>query len=475
MQTTAVILCGGAGSRLWPASRQLHPKPFMKVGGQRSLLQQAAMRAKDARCNDILIVTNTEYKFRVSKEIDALQLGLPVRYVLEPSGRNTAPAIICAALALESAGKQDSVMLVLAADHLIKNARLFEDAVSVAREQAALGKLALFGIEPTHPETGYGYIALGDRLAGTVAHRVEQFLEKPTAAKAASLVASGNNVWNSGMFCFAAKTLLAEALTHAPNVLTPCQKVFSKSVKNVSGDTISLDADAFSAVPDISIDYAVMEHADNCVVVPGAFGWSDVGSWKAVAEQAAADENGNHANGRTIFIDSSNCYADVGDKLAAVVGVRDLVIVDTPDALLIVRKDASQRVKDVVDTLKKEGHEAQKLHRTVHRPWGTYATLKEEDGYKVKRITVEPGQALSLQYHHKRSEHWVVVQGHAKVQVGDTEYLTEPGEYRYIPLKEKHRLTNIGTEELVLVEVQCGSYTGEDDIVRLQDNYGRIA
>ncbi len=471
MKLVSVVLSGGAGTRLWPVSRQAFPKPFMSLGGS-PLLQQAIERGQACGTDETIVVTNQDYLFLTRGVLDQIADPPNVRFLLEPKGRNTAPAIALAALACARDHGPDAVMLVLPADHLIPDTESFVANALEAARHAQQGQLVVFGISPTGPETGFGYVEVAK--VSRDSQKALRFVEKPDLVTAQQYLASGRFYWNSGMFCFTAGTLLAALKAHAPHVLAAVEQVWNASATK-EGVT-QFDAHAFGLQPDISIDYAVMERADNVTLVPAKFGWSDVGSWPAVAQAHTADVNGNTFVADVVPVDTSNTHVQVdshGPKLVATVGVDSLLIIDTPDALLVAHKSVAQKVKAVVDRLKERKHESTHLPAAVHRPWGTYATLKEESGYKVKRITVKPGQSLSLQYHHQRAEHWVVVQGTAIVQIGDVEHRTLPGEYRYIPLKEKHRLTNVGTDELVLIEVQCGGYLGEDDIVRLADTYGR--
>lgn len=471
MKLVSVVLSGGAGTRLWPASRQAYPKPFLKVGGS-PLLDQAIGRGQACGTDELLVVTNQDHLFLTSGLID--QMGDPPRthYLLEPKGRNTGPAIALAALHCAKEHGPDAIMLVLPADHLIPDTEAFVACALEAADIAAQGRLVVFGIHPTGPDTGFGYLEVGHVARQN--QPVLRFVEKPDLATAQAYLATGRYYWNSGMFCFKAHAILDAMAEHAPHALEAARKVFAQA--QTTGSITRFDAHAFGVQPDISIDYAVMEKASNVTVVPARFGWSDVGSWPAVAQAHTPDTSGNTFACDVVSVETTGTHVQVeshGPKVVAVVGVKDLVVVDTPDALLVAHKDAAQKIKAVVDALKARGHDSTQLPAAVHRPWGTYATLKEEGGYKVKRITVKPGQSLSLQYHHHRAEHWVVVQGTALIQVGDNEQRAEPGQYRYIPLKEKHRLSNIGIDELVLIEVQCGPYLGEDDIVRLADTYGR--
>jgi mannose-1-phosphate guanylyltransferase len=471
----SVVLSGGSGARLWPVSRQAHPKPFIKLGGC-TLLEQAIERGRACGSDNVLLVTNRDYLFLSHDVISALEDPPLVRYLLEPKGRNTAPAIALAALACAQVHGFDSVMLVLPADHLVPDTEAFVVCAMEAVLAARQGQLVVFGITPISPETGFGYIEVEKISRST--QKAQRFVEKPDIATAQQYLASGRYYWNSGMFCFTVRSILQALSLHAPDVMRAAEHAWSTS--SSKDNTTDFEAHAFGLQPDISIDYAVMERATNVTLVPAKFGWSDVGAWPAIAQAHTADTNGNtfvDSDGAMfVAIDTTGTHVQTEshtDKVVATVGVRDLVIVDTPDALLVVHKDMAQKVRAVVDVLRERKHISAHLPVAVHRPWGTYTTLKEEKNYKVKRITVRPGHSLSLQYHHQRAEHWVVVQGAAVVQVGDEHSPTIPGQYCYIPVGEKHRLTSVGQEDLVLIEVQCGSYLGEDDIVRLADVYGR--
>ncbi len=468
-----IILSGGAGARLWPVSRRMHPKPFIQVAGKALLAH--ALELATLVADEALIVTNQDHYFLTENLLKEM-LGAPkISYLLEPKGRNTAPAIALAVRHIQKANGDDAVCLVLAADHLISDDAAFEKAVGQAYQQAQAGNLVVFGVRPTGPETGYGYLEVA--TAGDGPLPLKSFVEKPDRAMAEQYLAAGRYYWNSGMFCFTAGVMAENIATHASKVWSASSTAFAEAQEEAGVTRFA--ENSFIAQPDISIDYAVMEKAERISMVPAGFNWSDVGSWGAVAESHGADHDGNSVVGvdNMHFIDARNTYIESishTEKAIAAIGTRDIVIVDTPDALLVADRNNSQDVKLVVEALNASSvAELTELSATVHRPWGTYATLKHEDGYQVKRITVAPGQKLSLQYHLKRAEHWVVTQGKAIVQIGEEEFETGPGEYRYIPLGEKHRLTNIGDSELVLVEVQVGSYLGEDDIVRLDDVYGR--
>jgi len=471
----AVILSGGSGTRLWPVSREATPKPFMRIGEGPSLLQRTIARAVACGASKALIVTNREYGFRTLEEIESMRTGTPAKahVLLEPMGRNTAPAIAAAALWARQAGHGDQPMLVLPADHLVQDEARFAALAKEAGRLAASGKIVLFGVRPTMPETGFGYIECEGIPAGENAVAARRFVEKPNAVTAAEYLASGRYMWNSGMFCFTPATILDALSQFAPAVLDAATRAMP--VLNSATNRTELDKAAFALAPDISIDYAVMEKAPGVLVLAGDFGWSDIGSWKAVAEEHDADSYGNTISGEVILADCRNTHVQSDDRLIAGVGLRDVVIVDTPDALLVCDRHATQKVKDVVGELRRRGHDAHRLHRTVERPWGTYTTLQEGPRFKIKRIEVKPGAALSLQMHHHRSEHWIVVSGTAKVTINDRETLLAPNESTYVPVGAHHRLENPGKVLLTMIEVQCGDYVGEDDIVRFEDKYGRTA
>ncbi|SNS23417.1 mannose-1-phosphate guanylyltransferase/mannose-1-phosphate guanylyltransferase / mannose-6-phosphate isomerase [Noviherbaspirillum humi] len=467
---TPIILSGGAGTRLWPVSREAHPKPFMRIGGGKCLLLQTFERAQAvAPQRSPLIVTNREYHLRSRDELPAK--GTLPHYLLEPAGRNTAPAIALAALWAQQEDP-DACLLVMPADHLITNVAAFRDAAVQAEALARDGFLVLFGIRPTAPETGYGYVEMGDPVRQQAqAHAVKAFHEKPDAATAAGYLAQGNFVWNSGIFCFRADVILQALETWQPPLMQAARSVWEAA--GTSGDKTELP-EAFEQLDNISIDYAVMEKAQNIAVVPGDFGWSDMGAWSAVADTVPADADGNNTNRPdAILIDTRHTYIDSKDRLVAAIGLDNILIVDTPDALLVADRAKSQEVKQVVSQLKARNHEAHKIHRTAVRPWGTYTVLGEGQGFKIKRVVVKPGHSLSLQMHHHRSEHWVVVFGTASITVGETTRLMTQNQSTYIAIGERHRLANPGITDLVLIEVQCGSYLGEDDIVRFSDVYGR--
>ena len=470
-----VILCGGVGARLWPVSRELHPKPFMVLADGQSLLQKAFARgASLPDVAEVLTVSNRELLFKTKDDYQGVNpAGVATSFILEPFGRNTAAAVAAAALQVARTHGDDAVMLVLAADHLISDFAAFQAAVAQASALAATGRLVTFGIQPQGPETGYGYLE-------AEGNRVVRFVEKPTLAKATEYVASGRFLWNSGMFCFKAGALLGEMAQHCPDILAATRACIEASTtldgKGNQGrfSQLELDATLFAEVREDSIDFAVMEKSAIVSVVPCNIGWSDIGSWSAISALTPADAQGNRVLGEAVLHDTRNCYVQSEGRLIGTVGVDDLVIIDTADALLVASRSRSQEVKHVFAKLKAQGHEAHKLHRTVHRPWGTYTVLEEDARFKIKRIMVKPGASLSLQMHHHRSEHWIVVSGTARVINGDQELMLRTNESTYIPVGHKHRLINPGLLDLVMIEVQSGEYLGEDDIVRFDDRYGRV-
>jgi mannose-1-phosphate guanylyltransferase/mannose-6-phosphate isomerase len=471
MHLIPVILCGGAGSRLWPVSRELHPKPFIRLADGQSLLQKAFLRgAALPGVKEILTVTNRELFFKTEDEFREINTAkLATSFILEPFGRNTSAAIAAAALHTAKAHGPDTLMLVLAADHLIADQGAFDEAVGLATELARQGSLVTFGIQPDAPETGYGYIeAQGSKVL--------RFVEKPSLEKAQEYLASGNFLWNSGMFCFKASTMLEAMAQHCPDILSATKACMAKSLM-ATGKAfaeLKLDPESFAEIPDNSIDYSVMERSTEVAVVPCSIGWSDIGSWSTLGDLSLPDASGNRIEGAAMLHDVTNCYIQSNNRVVGAVGLDNLIIVDTPDALLVVDKSRAQDVKHLYAALKADGHEAHKHHLTVHRPWGTYTVLQDDPSFKIKRIEVKPGGTLSLQMHHHRSEHWIVVSGMAKVVNGDDELFVRTNESTYIPAGFKHRLENPGRLNLVMIEVQSGDYFGEDDIVRFEDNYGRV-
>jgi mannose-1-phosphate guanylyltransferase / mannose-6-phosphate isomerase len=472
MKLIPTILCGGAGSRLWPVSRELHPKPFIRLADGQSLLQKAFLRgAALPSVVEVMTVTNRDIFFKTQDEYrEVNEPSLPTAFILEPFGRNTAPAIAAAALSAAEQFGEDAILLVLAADHLIADQAAFNTAVAKAAALAEAGRIVTFGIQPNAPETGYGYIEASG-------NDVLRFVEKPNLDTAKNYLEAGTYLWNSGMFCFAAGAMLRELAQLCPEVLASVKTCMEKShrAKGAGFVQMELDADLFGDAPDISIDYAVMEKSKLVSVVPCDIGWSDIGSWNALGDLSEPDTQGNRVEGSAMVHDSTNCYIRSSERVVGVVGVENLLIIDTTDALLVAHRDRAQDVKQIYAGLKAKGHETYKLHRTVHRPWGTYTVLEEGVGFKMKRIEVKPGAALSLQMHHHRSEHWIVVSGTAKVVNGEREFLLPTNESTFIPAGHKHRLENPGVMQLVMIEVQSGDYLGEDDIVRFEDKYGRVA
>jgi len=472
-----VILSGGAGSRLWPVSREGHPKPFMKLADGQSLLEKTYRRAaqlpgvlSESGKAKMLTVTNRDYYFMSRDEL--AKANAEGAFLLEPFGRNTAPAIALAAHRLLKKRGDDVIMLVLPSDHLIADEPAFSACVLKACQLAQDNYLVTFGITPTSPETGFGYIEQGQQLAE--GFLVKRFVEKPDAPTAEQYLKAGGYLWNSGMFCFKAKTFLSELEHHAPQIAEHAKKCWA-AIPDQDNDSnyLEIPEAQFADAPNDSIDYALLEKSKKVAVVPGSFGWNDIGSWNAVRDLAPCDAANNRAVGDAVFIKSSNVFIQSEDRLVAAVGLDNLMIIDTPDALLVANPDFAQDVKTVVSQLKAAGHESVKLHTTVVRPWGTYTVLEEGPGFKIKRIEVRPGARLSLQMHHQRSEHWIVVSGQATVINGEQTLTIEANQSTYIPAGHRHRLENKTDSELTLIEVQCGPYLGEDDIVRFEDNYGR--
>ncbi len=460
-----VILSGGSGTRLWPLSREAYPKQFLPLAGELTMLQATWKRVAPIASRGPLVIANEEHRFVAAEQLQ--QVGAePAAIILEPVGRNTAPAIAVAALEGTRDGA-DTLLLVLPSDHVITNEAAFRSSVQAAAAAAEAGKLVTFGIVPTGPETGYGYIKAAD---GQGLRAVERFVEKPDLDTATGYVSSGQYYWNSGMFLFKASRYLQELERFQPAMLAGSRQAWQQARRDA--DFTRLDKDAFTAVPSDSIDYAVMEKTADAVVIPLDAGWNDVGSWTALRDVSQQDGDGNAHQGDVIAIDCRNTYA-YAQRLVALVGLDDVIVVETDDAVLVGKADRMQDVKTVVAQLKAEGRSEATWHRKVYRPWGAYDSIDNGERFQVKRITVKPGGTLSLQMHHHRAEHWIVVSGTAEVTRGDEVILLSENQSTYIPLGVTHRLRNPGKLPLELIEVQSGSYLGEDDIVRFEDTYGR--
>ncbi|ODS23857.1 mannose-1-phosphate guanylyltransferase/mannose-6-phosphate isomerase [Candidatus Endobugula sertula] len=467
-----VILSGGSGTRLWPYSRSLYPKQFLPLVSDQTMIQETMHRLTHFDSDKIeidspLIICNEAHRFIVAEQLRSINL-TPKDIILEPFGRNTAPAIALAALA-----QPDAVLLVLPADHVIKNITAFQESVIAAKKQALEGKLVTFGIVPTSAETGYGYVKAGAAI-DTMSSVVEQFVEKPDQTTANQYLASGKYLWNSGMFLFKASRYIEELERCHPQMLHSCRQAIDNVERDL--DFTRIDADTFQACPEDSIDYAVMEKTEDAVVVPLQAGWNDIGSWSALWEASEQDESGNvlkKGSGDVITLDSNGCYVQAEHKLIATIGLENTVIVETDDSIMVADKNRVQDVKTIVNQLKQENRNESSLHRKVYRPWGYYDSIDCGERFQVKRIVVNPGAQLSLQMHHHRAEHWIVVQGTAQVRCGEKNMLLSENQSAYIPLGEVHQLSNPGKFPLEIIEVQSGSYLGEDDIVRLEDVYGR--
>ncbi|SOT40914.1 mannose-1-phosphate guanyltransferase [Burkholderia cenocepacia] len=467
-----VILCGGSGTRLWPMSRGGYPKQYLKLTGNDTLVQQTALRLRNIDdVRDPIIVTNNEQRFLVAEQLR--QVGVtPSSIVLEPVGRNTAPAIAVAAL-LALRDSPDALLLVLPSDHVITNDAAFTAAVDAASAVARDQYLVTFGITPTAAHTGYGYIRRGAKIASCEStYEVETFVEKPDAPTAEHFVCDGKYYWNSGMFMLKASTYIDELKRHAPDVARHVESALESSKRD--SDFVRLDADTFGACPNISIDYAVMEKTERAAVIATtSLGWNDIGSWSALADIASADDRNNALIGDVYADTTTNSYVRAEHRMVAVIGLDNVVVVETADAVLVASRDQTQNVKKIVEWLNASGRHESVTHRRVVRPWGSYEGLDQGDRFQVKRIIVNPGAQLSLQMHHHRAEHWIVVKGTALVTNGDAEIMLTENQSTYIPLGATHRLTNPGKIPLELIEVQSGAYLGEDDIVRFEDTYGR--
>ena len=464
MKILPVVMAGGSGTRLWPLSRSLYPKQFLSLVDDASLLQGTLLRLENLDCTTPLIISNNEHRFIVAEQLR--QAGIvDFDIILEPMGRNTAPAIALAALHALRDGDDP------AADHVIQNVDAFCSSVTLAQRQAVDGKMVTFGIVPTHAETGYGYIRQGKEVLESV-FEVDAFVEKPDQSTAEAYLCDGHYLWNSGMFMFKASVYLSELEKFRPDILSVCKKAMSGASSDL--DFIRLEDSVFAACPDESIDYAVMEKTSHSVVVPMDAQWCDVGSWSSLWDISTKDDNGNVTHGDVIYHNSNNNYVYAENSLVATIGTDNLVIVQTKDALLIAKQDQVQNIKKVVDVLKREKRSEHISHREEYRPWGRYDSVDQGGRYQVKRITVKPGERLSTQMHYHRAEHWVVVAGTAKVTRGDDVFLVSENESTFIPVGVVHTLENPGKVPLEVIEIQSGTYLGSDDIVRFDDKYGRI-
>lgn len=461
----AVVMAGGSGTRLWPLSRAGRPKQFLALNGEDTMLQATMKRLKGLDISSSVTICNEEHRFFVAEQLREIDMLGSI--ILEPMGRNTAPAIALAALTSDD----DPLLLVLAGDHIIQNEVAFTEAVNKAIPLADKGKLATFGIVPSAADTGYGYIKMGSQNGSGFI--VDKFLEKPSSECAHEYIESGDYLWNSGMFLFKASRYLEELKRFRPDIYEACKA----SIENMDLDLdfLRVNKEKFIECPAESVDYAVMEKTVDAVVIPMDAGWSDIGSWSSLWDISKKDNNGNASIGDVILHDSKDCYVRADGRLVAAVGVKDLVIVDTKDAIFVARKDAAQDAKIIAQKLRIDGRGEWELHREVYRPWGKYESVANGENYQVKRISVKPGAKLSVQLHHHRAEHWVVVSGTAKVLKGTKTFILAENESTYIPIGMVHSLENLGKETLVVIEIQSGTYLGEDDIVRFEDIYGRVA
>ncbi len=466
-----VILSGGSGTRLWPLSRRQFPKQFLPLAGSRTLLQDTLLRPGPLADERPMVIGNDEHRFLIAEQLR--ELGRESADIfLEPCGRNTAPAATVAALAAAERAGEDALLLVMPADHAVRDEAAFRSAIEQGIPAAREGALVTFGVVPDRPHTGYGYIR-GSADEDQGAHVVEAFVEKPDEVTARRFLDEGGYLWNAGIFLFRADAWLGEIERLHPDMLAACRASLEGARRDL--DFIRLAAEPFAQNPDLSIDYAVMEHTDRARVVPLDAGWSDIGSWDALREVGEPDADGNVTHGDVLLQDSRDTLVHACSRLVGALGVADLVIVETADAVLVAHRDRAQEVRRLVDRLAEAGRSEHLLHRCVARPWGTYETIDDGERFQVKRITVKPGAALSLQMHHHRAEHWVVVRGTARVTRGEESFLVSENESTYIPIGVRHRLENPGKLPLELIEVQSGAYLGEDDIVRFEDNYGRDA
>jgi len=464
-----VILSGGSGTRLWPLSRKQYPKQYLPLASDNTMLQETILRLNGIdNLSDPIIVCNSDHRFLVAEQCKQIGIISPI-ILLEPIGRNTAPAI--AAAALQSLKKSDdSVLLVLSADHVIQDIEAFHRAIDIARKQAQTGKLTTFGIIPTDANTGYGYIKLSKDI-NDGAYNAEEFIEKPDLKTAKSYLGQGSYLWNSGMFMFQPDVLIDELTTHSPDIVASVKDAINNAAQDF--DFIRLNKEAFELSPSNSIDYALMEKSKSVVVVPLDVGWSDVGSWTALYDLGVKDRHGNVINGDVVIQNTTNTYINANHHLVVAIGVDNLIVVDTADATFIATQNKAQEVKSIVESMQANSRRESDIHRKVYRPWGWYDLLECGKHFQVKRLHINPGAKLSLQMHHKRAEHWVVVNGSAFVTNGNDVFTLTEGESTYIPIGQRHSLENKSNTPLEVIEVQSGIYLGEDDIVRYEDNYGR--
>jgi mannose-1-phosphate guanylyltransferase/mannose-6-phosphate isomerase len=469
MKIIPVILSGGSGTRLWPLSREHYPKQYLHLLNENTMLQETILRLRGLKSlSEPIIVCNTNHRFLVADQCQQINIKNPT-ILLEPVGRNTAPAILASALQ-SIKNTENAVLLILSADHVIRGIEKFHQAINIGINQAEKGKLVTFGIMPNEANTEYGYIKVSESLTKNV-YNVDEFVEKPDLPTAKSYLNQGNYLWNSGMFVFDAISLIDELTSHSPDIVKSVRKAVDNSLKDL--DFIRLDKKAFESSPSNSIDYALMEKSDNVVVIPLDIGWSDVGSWSALYDLSKKDKSGNVLKGDVTAKDTTNTYIHASNHMVATVGVDNLVVVDTPDATFIASQDKAHLVKSVVESIQKKGRNEAKSNRKVYRPWGWYDSIEEGLHYQVKRLHVNPGAKLSLQMHHKRAEHWVVISGKASVINGEDVMTLSKGDSTYIPIRTKHCLENKTSDPLQIIEVQSGTYLGEDDIERFEDIYKR--
>lgn len=470
---TPVIMAGGTGSRLWPMSRELYPKQFLKLCGSNSMLQETIVRLDGLDVSNPVLICNEQHRFLAAEQLRQIDC-LSGDIILEPVGRNTAPAIALAALQAISGGK-DALLLILAADHIIDDISSFHEAVNKAIPHAKDGRLVTFGIVPSGPETGYGYIQRGSTVQNhEQAYKVQRFVEKPDLKTANDYVISGEYYWNSGMFLFSAKKYLDELAKYRPDISNACEKSFSVVEKDSMQDFIRIDAEKFKLCPDESIDYAVMEKTEDAVVIPLDAGWNDVGSWSALWDVNTKNNDNNALIGDVFTYNARDCYINTDEKFVAAIGVENLVIVNTKDATLVINKDKVQDVKKVVEFLKQDNRREYKIHRESYRPWGVQDKVVDTARYHVNKVTVKPGGKFSLQKHIHRAEHWVVLSGTAEVTLGEQTYLLTENQSTFIPVGQTHMLHNPGKIPLVILEIVSGAYLGDDDIIRLKDHYGHF-